>query len=303
MEAEARFQTLIEQAPVGICVIEGGNLRYINPGFARLVGFVGPDGLVGQVAFTEFVAPEDRERLAACLADLSQDAGERRHRYTGLRQDGSRFHAEVCLCLDQHAGQPALIAVLSDIGAVFHAETHLARQAFYDGLTGLPNRTLFLDRLNQAITLACREDNLFAFLFLDLDGFQTVNARDGHDIGDQVLTAVAGRLVGALRATDTLARLGGDEFGVIASGLTFGDDVIPIAEKLIASLHASLLVAGHSLQLGVSIGIALYPHHAGDADHIYRAAASALAHAKETHRGGFCFHTPETVAELESRCG
>lgn len=297
MESDAKFQALVEQSLVGIYIIEGGGLRYVNPGFAHMFGFDSADEMIGAVAVADLVAPEDRERVFDSLVNTELEGGEMRFRFSGIRRDGHRFHVEIFGRRWDQESKPAVIGILIDVTDLCRAEEKLSRQAYYDGLTNLPNRILFFDRLNQALALARREDNLLALLFLDLDGFKAANDRFGHAIGDQVLVAVAGRFVSALRASDTLARLGGDEFGIIATGLTFGDDVIPVAEKLIASLAAPIVVAGHSIQLGVSIGIALFPHHAANSDCLYRVADQAMYTAKEHHRGSYCFYEGEAKPE------
>lgn len=185
---------------------------------------------------------------------------------------------------------------LGDVSERSHFEEEPEWRASYDALTGLPNRTLLFDRLDQAIVRARRSDELFAFLFLDLDGFKTVNDQGGHEAGDQVLRIVAERFRAVLRASDSLARLGGDEFAVIAPELMFGDDVEPVAQKLCEALKTPIGFAGREYVVGVSIGIALFPAAAEDANGLYRAADAAMYVAKQEGRGRYRFAPPAAAS-------
>lgn len=291
MDGTTKFQALVEQSLVGVYIAEGGVFRYVNPCFARMFGFDAAEDLVDSVAIADLIVPEDRARVLESLQPSAlREPPEFHFRFTGVQKNGQRFQGEMQGKPGDHEGRPATIGVLVDVTELCRAEARLTRHNFYDALTGLPNRTLFFDRLHQAIAVAQREDNLLALLYLDLDDFRQVNEQWGQSLGDQVLMAVAGRFVGALRATDTLARIGGDAFAVIATGLIFGDDVVPVATKLLSSLEPPVFVGGQRFQIGVSIGVALYPHHAGDADALYRAADAAMYGAKDKHRGSYCLY-------------
>ena len=295
--ADAKYRALVEQTLVGIYIIQDGIVRYANPGLARMFGFDRAEELIDRVSGVDLVAPEDRALVARFLKQRAK-VNNREVRYccTGLRRDGSQLQVEVHGRGFVYEGRPAIIGVLVDVSERCRVEAELERRASYDALTGLPNRALLFDRLNQTIALARRQDELFAFLFLDLDGFKAVNDQCGHEIGDQVLRAVAERFAAALRASDTLARLGGDEFAVIAPGLLFGDDVMPVVEKLRDTLRTPLSVSGHEFRLGVSIGIALYPSTATDAAGLYKAADTAMYAAKQGQRGGYLFSEVVSVS-------
>jgi diguanylate cyclase (GGDEF)-like protein len=162
------------------------------------------------------------------------------------------------------------------------AEAALTHQALHDGLTDLPNRVLWRDRLEQAFAVATRESTPLGLLLIDLDGFKAVNDTWGHQMGDHLLQIVARRIRDSLRASDTGARLGGDEFAVILP-VTDLAGAEAAARKLEASLHQPIAVEGQTLPVRASIGVALFPHHATDPERRFRQADVAMYQAK---RGG-----------------
>ena len=159
----------------------------------------------------------------------------------------------------------------------------MQRIAHHDSLTGLPNRLLFNDRLAQSIRLARRDKRGFALLFLDLNKFKQVNDTLGHDAGDELLQQVAARIRGQLRDSDTLARVGGDEFTVILPDVATLEDAETVARKIVAALSAPIRLERHerSVEIGVSVGVALYPSDAADADALISAADAAMYSAKQ----------------------
>ncbi|MFN2323417.1 MAG: diguanylate cyclase domain-containing protein [Trueperaceae bacterium] len=160
------------------------------------------------------------------------------------------------------------------------------RLAAHDPLTGLPNRRLFQDRLEQALAQAQRGDRALAVAYVDLDGFKAVNDARGHDAGDAALVAVGRRLAGAVRGQDTVARLGGDEFGVLLLDVGGVDEAAAVATKLRAAVRAPLELEGGDAHIDASVGVALFPDHGGDADALMRAADGAMYHVKGQGRGG-----------------
>ncbi|MEZ0288986.1 MAG: diguanylate cyclase, partial [Methylophilus sp.] len=170
---------------------------------------------------------------------------------------------------------------------LYKATYDLTAMANTDGLTGVPNRRLLEDRIEQAIKNAKRSMQTVAILFLDLDAFKVVNDSYGHAIGDLLLKSVAERLQELMRAEDTIARIGGDEFVVLLPRQDNESEVVFIAERIIEAMNKPFDVNDLRLNIGVSIGVALYPAHADDLSKLIRYADSAMYCAKQ--RGGNCY--------------
>ena len=176
------------------------------------------------------------------------------------------------------------VAVFLDLWRLRREAEELAHRALHDVLTGLPNRVLFADRLQQAMSELPRRGGTVAVSFLDLDGFKDVNDRHGHEVGDHVLVAVARRLSGAVRPSDTVARLGGDEFVVLSEGLGGEADATDVAARLSATIREPLyLDGGTTVHLGASIGIALTSDPHESSERIIRRADAAMYRGKQ-HR-------------------
>ncbi len=180
-----------------------------------------------------------------------------------------------------------------DITERKHDEDRLRQLASFDTLTRLPNRALFQDRLNHAITHCRREQTRVALLFLDLDHFKNINDSLGHSIGDKLLVEVATRLTASVREQDTVARLGGDEFTVILEGFSQIDDPATVAEKIINSLSRPYILEGHDINISPSIGISLFPEDADDPEILLRNADTAMYHAKDSGRNNYQFYSTE----------
>ncbi|MCX7170659.1 MAG: diguanylate cyclase [Proteobacteria bacterium] len=177
------------------------------------------------------------------------------------------------------------------------AEQRIWHIAHHDALTALPNRSLLLDRLNQALTQAARSEHRLAVMFLDLDRFKSVNDSLGHHVGDQLLKHVAGRLREVVRAVDTVSRLGGDEFVVVLHEIQSPDDAVLVAEKIIEALAPAVLLEGHQLHATPSIGISVYPDDGIEAYALMKNADTAMYHAKASGRNTFRFFTAKMNEE------
>jgi diguanylate cyclase (GGDEF)-like protein len=182
-----------------------------------------------------------------------------------------------------------LIGQVQDITSRKETEKRLEYLATHDPLTGLPNRTLFLDRLGHAINLAKRRQTRLAVLFLDLDSFKFVNDNYGHDTGDRVLQSLGSRMAACLRQSDTVARIGGDEFAFILENISDHESIIRLVEKISTTIMEPVAVNGESIQLIPSIGVALFPEGGNDIRTLMIAADKAMYRARETNTNGYGF--------------
>jgi len=189
---------------------------------------------------------------------------------------------------DAHNTTQQYVALCSDITPIKEHEQHLERIAHFDALTGLPNRVLLSDRLHQALAQAQRRNQVVAVVFLDLDGFKTVNDRYGHSAGDHLLIALAARMKEALREGDTIARLGGDEFVALLIDLENRDACLPMVERLLSAAAHSEPWDDVSLQVSASLGVTFYPQAQDlDADQLLRQADQAMYQAKMAGRNRY----------------
>jgi diguanylate cyclase (GGDEF)-like protein len=169
-----------------------------------------------------------------------------------------------------------------------HTNELISHVAHHDNLTGLPNRILFYDRLNQEIRKALRNKESIAVLFLDLDGFKNINDTLGHDVGDVLLREAATRIVACVRNSDTVARIGGDEFTVILPSMNTRNSINPVAERIVEAIATPFMLNGKKCHITVSIGIALYPGNGRTAEQLVKIADAAMYLAKNSGRN--CYH-------------
>ena len=191
--------------------------------------------------------------------------------------------------------------VADRVAALRESESRMTQLAQYDSLTGLPNRSLFRDRLAQAMSRADRDKRHMALMFLDLDHFKQINDSLGHSVGDDVLKVVSQRLRESLREVDTIARLGGDEFTIILEGLCEPEHAAQVATKITAALGKPLDLSGRTFVVSASIGIALYSFGTNDGDGLLQAADIAMYRAKESGRNAHALFAPEMAAQISER--
>ena len=220
--------------------------------------------------------------------------------------DGSYRHFTTTIfpLLDGSGKFAALGSASTDISERKAAEQEVRMLAYFDSLTGLPNRSLFGDRLQQALKSAERNNTHIGLLFMDLDGFKSVNDTLGHQIGDLLLEEVSLRLSQAVRAEDTVARMGGDEFIVLVVDLQEDrakDDLAFIANKIRSSVASPMILGEHQTFVTCSVGIAIYPEHAVTAEELVIHADIAMYHAKNSGRDAFQFFQPGMNAEMHER--
>ncbi len=301
--SEARFRSLVQNASDVIAIVDAdGTRRYVSPGIERALGYA-PEVLVGANVF-DLIHPDDLPRTRRLFAELLERAGASSQAELRLRhRDGSwRWLDVVGTNLLANPSVGGVVINSRDVTERKAFEARLARQAFYDPVTALPNRALFIDRLDRALEEERRSGAAVGVLFLDLDRFKVINDSLGHDAGDQALRIMGERLGTCSRPGDTVARFGGDEFTVLLEGCD-PEEATRIADRVLASLRSPVELKGHEVLLGASVGIAVSrPGLDGPGD-LLRAADTALYQAKAAGRATWVAFEPsmheEAVARLE----
>jgi diguanylate cyclase (GGDEF)-like protein/PAS domain S-box-containing protein len=283
-EREERFRSLVQNTSDIITILAAdGTIRYISPAVERVTGYK-PEEQIGTNAFGS-VHPDDRERAFSTFTAVLQKPGL--HPPLEFRvphKDGSWRNLEhfVNNLLDDPAVRGVVITS-RDVTERKALEEQLRHQAFHDPLSGLPNRALFMDRLEHALSRANRRGGRVAVLFMDLDNFKVINDSLGHEAGDQLLVAVAKRLKACLRPWDTAARLGGDEFTVLVEDVASVGEVVRIAERIADILQPPFVLDEQQVFATASIGIALNSPTQEEPADLLRHADLAMYQAK--HRG------------------
>lgn len=256
---------------------------YVNDALARLCGFPSAQAMLGRT-LGELYHPDENDRFARYILPLVTERGRWRGEARGKRFDGTMFPQEISLTAIEGGG---MVGVVRDITERTYAEEQIKHLAYHDALTGLPNRLLFKDRVTVALSHAQRDRMRLAVLFLDLDRFKVINDSLGHNVGDQLLQAVAARVQSCLRESDTVARLGGDEFTLLLPSLQKSDDAAPVAQKLLEAMRLPFSIEGREFYITTSIGISLYPEDGLDAEALIKNADTAMYQAKELGRDNY----------------
>jgi len=293
----AHFRSIVSASTDLVLVFGDGRCRYVSDSVTATSGTEAGDML--DEGYARVVHPDDlaevrmaasRARPAQLVFRMSNQFGEWRHleaHVTDLRDD-------------RHVRGVVMNA--RDVSERIRLESELTHRAYHDGATGVANRTLFRDRLEQTVAIAARTGSSFAVLMLDLDGFKSVNDTLGHDAGDEFLIAVARRLEDTLRPGDTVARVGGDEFALLLDGAG-EQEAVDVAARLLARVSEPVEVCGHQLSLGASAGVAVHPRDGRAADELVRRADVAMYAAKEGGRGRIEVYRDELAHELVESLG
>ncbi|MBK8969914.1 MAG: EAL domain-containing protein [Hahellaceae bacterium] len=285
--------TVFEAIQDGILILDAsGKVVNINSSFARLSGYQLADlqGLSPAFFDESALRPEHFQRLQTVM----RNGGHWRAELSLTDREGRRLPALVAVASVAPPNQPIshFVVVVTDLSPIRSAEKKLEYLAHHDPLTGLPNRLLTLERLNQALLRAKRHRERIAVLFIDLDHFKWVNDSLGHDAGDRLLTVVAERMRGILRQDDTLGRLGGDEFLIVLDPVENEQSAVTVVDKLADEVTRSLEISGHTIEVSCSIGVSFFPEDGNESSSLIRAADTAMYAAKEAGRNGYAFFTP-----------
>jgi diguanylate cyclase (GGDEF)-like protein/PAS domain S-box-containing protein len=298
---EARYASLIANASDVIMIVApDGALQFVSPAFERTFG-VKPDDVVGRSLHDLWVG-DDGEQMREFLADVARTpAGAVGPVELRVERGEERFTLEIVGSnLTRDPAVQGLALNLRDISERKGLEEQLRELAFHDPLTRLANRNLFRDRVQHALALARRARRDVAVMFLDLDDFKNVNDTLGHDAGDRLLQAVAERLVGTMRTTDTVARLAGDEFAVLLEGVDGLPDVERPAAKLVEALGMPFTLGETDIEVGISVGVAISTPDSA-AEDLLSNADIAMYNAKAAGKDRYVVFEPHMQEALRER--
>jgi diguanylate cyclase (GGDEF)-like protein/PAS domain S-box-containing protein len=292
----AHFRSLITSSTDLVVVLGTEGCRYVSRSVTRMVDR-GEAELLGD-GFEALLHSED----LAAVRSASGCGGPPEIVFRVLNTAGEWRHLEAHVTdLRQERWVRGVVLNARDVTERIKLEEQLTHQAFHDSLTGLPNRSLFRDRLDQALARAKRSGEFIAVLLIDLDGFKQVNDSLGHDAGDQLLSEVARRFKHVVRESDTVARFGGDEFALLLECVT-EREVVAFAQRLLDGVAETVAIAGREISLGASIGIVLDPG-SGNSEELVRDADVAMYAAKDAGRGRYEIFCPEMARKAGELLG
>jgi diguanylate cyclase (GGDEF)-like protein/PAS domain S-box-containing protein len=292
--SEERYRTLVESSTDAILMLDREkNAITCNQAFLALFGYQKKE-IESQSVRIIHPSEESFRTYGKATYPLVERVGSLREEWDLMRKDGMIFSAEIVTSpiRSPDGTTTGYICIIRDITERKRAEEELAYMATHDSLTGLPNRTLFTDRLTMALVQARRSQKKLAVMLLDLDYFKNVNDTLGHGVGDQLLSAVGHRLQGLLRRGDTVARIGGDEFLLLLPEMLQVEYATTLAQKVLQAFREPFACDGHELHITTSIGIAIFPDDDGDADTLIKNADIAMYRAKNKGRDSFQRYTP-----------
>ena len=301
--SEARYRTVVEGVREVIFRVDAeGRWALLNQAWEELTGHPVADS-VGR-PIIECIHPDDREAHADLAHSIVQGKLEDyRHELRVVGKHGTDIWVEAHAqrILDDDGAFAGMSGTLTDVTIRRELEERLVQQAFHDDLTGLANRALFKDRVEHALQRRSKGRRSVALLFLDLDRFKTVNDSLGHNVGDGLLIAIAGRLHTVLRPEDTIARLGGDEFAILVDDIDAPTDVVVLAERVLTTFESPFRLDARDITIRCSIGVVLAGSGDGTADDLLRDADVAMYRAKVSGRGSYALFEPSMQAEVAAR--
>jgi diguanylate cyclase (GGDEF)-like protein/PAS domain S-box-containing protein len=305
-EQRLRLHERAIEASVNAIVITTGRrqqyaIAHVNPAFERVTGYSAAEVLGRNCRFLQ--GEDTSQPEIAALRALLREKKEGRVTLRNYRKDGTLFYNELHIApVRSSKGHVThYVGVLNDITETRRYQEELEHHVNHDALTGLANRHLLQDRLQQALFRAGRRDLRCAVMFLDLDHFKLVNDGLGHHVGDSLLKRVGAELGTILRPEDTVARFGGDEFVLIATEVQSLADVTEIAERIIARMSSPMMIEGEEIAVSASLGIALYPLDGDSVEELLKNADAAMYHAKESGRNAFSYYRKEMNVAISAQ--
>ncbi|WP_207460542.1 EAL domain-containing protein [Azospirillum sp. SYSU D00513] len=301
--SEARLAQAQRIARLAYAVHLAQDVLEVSDDLAHLAGLPAGARLSSTAAWLDRIAPGQRQEVKDAYARAWSEGSRFDIEYPVTRPDGRVLHMHEVGEPFRDAGGAVLglVTAIQDITDRKQAEEIIRYQASYDALTGLPNRTLFFDRLQQAIRRAARDGSRTALLFIDLNRFKWVNDTLGHGTGDMLLREAAQRLAGCIRESETIARLGGDEFTVILSDVKDRAGVDVVVRRILDRIEQPFQIAGQTLHLSASIGITFAPDQGTEVQQLVKNADVAMYQAKREGNGAWAYYAPDMDADAYER--
>lgn len=286
---EAFASSIINYAVEGIITINiNGIIGYINPSAEQIFGYASDEVVGNNISM---LIPELRYDDCTTL-DINSKFTEKNLEILGRKKNNSNLPIEVTISKFYVEDKFFFTIILRDITERRRYEETIRYQAFYDSLTGLPNRLLLKDRIDLEISHSKYTKQSFAIMYLDLDRFKIINDTLGHDIGDKLLKDIAARLKKCVNETDTVARIGGDEFVILLPDIIHEKNIGNIANEILETVRDPILIDSHELYISVSIGVTIYPDDGKDVETLLTNADVAMYRAKERGKNNFQLYTP-----------
>lgn len=289
--SEARLGCVVDHNITGISFADlDGTITEANDAFLKIVGFTRDDVLARKLSWRELTVPEHRHLDDKAIENMKVAAACAPFEKEYTRKDGTRvpvlFSAAVL-----SGSHPEVVCFSLDLTEHKQAQERATYVAYHDALTNLPNQALFKDRLEQALALSRRNEQMLAVMLVNLDRFKTINDTLGYVTADQLLCEVAKRVVGCVRESDTVARFGSDEFALLLPQVTRPEDAAKVAQCISDGLSEAFRFQDQELFITTSIGISLYPHDAKDSVALLKSAGTALNRAREQDGNNYQFYT------------
>jgi diguanylate cyclase (GGDEF)-like protein/PAS domain S-box-containing protein len=301
VEAEESFKLVFEDNPVPMWLFDPETLKFLAVNDAAVVHYGYDRGSFLKLTLLDIVPQRDRDAIEQAIRNRPGASGTPSHLWQHFKADGTQIDVLTYWRHTMFCDRPAQLVAVMDVTEKRQAEARIAHMALHDALTGLPNRVLFHERLDEALSRVRRDREKLAVLYLDLDQFKNVNDGLGHPAGDKLLVAVAERLLTCLRVSDTVARFGGDEFAVLQIGFAGPHEASALAERIVTLLSEPYDIDGQQVVIGASVGIALAPADGETAEQLLGNADMALYQAKEDGRRNFRFFQPGMGASLRAQ--
>jgi diguanylate cyclase (GGDEF)-like protein/PAS domain S-box-containing protein len=302
-QSEERYRTILTEIEEGYYEVDlAGNIKFVNRAACRQFGY-SEEELVGS-NYRAYVLKEDIKGVYKAWNKVYR-TGEplQSYPFATVKKDGTQIFVEnsVSPLRDKEGKIIGFRSVSRDVTQRKQFEQKLADMATHDSLTGLPNRTLLGDRLTMGLALSRRNGNKLAVLMLDLDKFKIVNDTMGHDVGDELLKAVAERLTSVTRKSDTVARIGGDEFVLALPQISSPSDAAKLAQRILDVFQKPYIFDSHQLKVTTSIGIAVYPEDGKEIEILLKNADNAMYLAKEQGRNIYRFYKGAAKTGVKAR--